>query len=204
MFIDGLLQVIDIKKEEYFECSPADLLQRYAINVIAAKDNETQIAFQPETVKVRDWTGWTDLNYIQAFHIPEKSTVISLQSGNNHIEINEDPILLYKKKFSKRVFHGEIQYMCYTDYPLMINRYNNDTSNLLGDEYWIRNIDIDGQFLHVHNSKSTSLSIEISARENTMQYNIDTRSGFFNVSGFHMASNSKLETIRTANPPIYK
>ena len=216
MIIDGILQVLDIDTGEYGEYHPSQLFEKYSAvsessiyeNFITGFHDMLRIDFKGRNmhVKIRDWTGWSELVSIDCMKdsinngtvikfgaliddtlSPDgKPTCIMTVSAGSRLAV-------YDKNDSSMAFHGEVKYRVMED---LAKNVSSEYATSLNQRY-LRHIQKYDQFLG-----SEELVTGIRTPQNCESYRIETKSGFYNLSGFHMLDD-KIE-IPGISSKIYK
>ena len=204
MIIDGILQVLDIDTGEYGEYSPAQLMKKYSPDAELSQWNDfitgmhdmLGIDFIKRNmhVKVRDWTGWTELESVEClknkvlngtvikFGAIIEDTLDSNGKATCVIYVPEGSSLaVYDKNDSNIAFHGEQKYRVMAE---LTKNVSSEYALSLNQRY-LRHIQKYDQFL---NSRELATGVLLS--QNCDAYRITTKSGFYNLSGFHMLSDN--------------
>ena len=100
------LQWMNVREEQVKTTSAFDLFKENSHRVMRVKNGYREIRFNPGELKITDWRGWTDIEYIRKVEsrfIPW----VRIIAGNQVIIVSSsEEIPVYKSDVPKKGFHG--------------------------------------------------------------------------------------------------
>lgn len=177
------VHILDIDKEANCNGSIASFFAHYSYLWKSISENESEIDFSGMNVKIKDWTGWTQLNKIVRIenNRPWSRMVCTdlLQEFYGSIIIRDQMIPVYDNSLSKPGFHGEVKYKYILRNDLYLN----------GMEKFVMRVFVNGEQWQQFIPMRLEPVLESNPMENRhVGYDIYTKSGFFNANGFHLCS----------------
>lgn len=164
------IHILDIDHEVSLHDSINKVFQYFSY--LRKEDNGfSYIDLSKVNVKIKDWTGWTQLLRIEAFNNIDSWDQLS---SPNPLILIDEIIPIYSPDVSKQGFHGEVKYK----YILYDYQYLKGMK-----EFTVRAI-VDGDnwqaFLPMH--------LESIQDDTSVGYKIYTKSGFYNANNIHLCS----------------
>lgn len=176
------IHVLDIDTETNMHKTIQDIFWNYAHRITQVDDNLSYIDLSGSNVKIKDWTGWTQLLKIERILV-SRSNILKLGTDDAYnLNILDENIPVYENTTSIRGFHGEVKYK----YRIHQYQYLKNQEKVLmrmifpGEEKWqdFINIEVINSYIE----------------EGVPFYRIYTKSGFYNANGFHLCSaDTKIE-----------
>lgn len=169
------LQWMNVKEEQVKTTSVFDLFKENSHRMMRIKNGYKEIRFSPGELKITDWRGWTDIEYIRKVEAITPSW-IQISAGQQSILVSEhEEIPVYTSISPRKGFHGASVYNYQLKRPYDIDP--------LTDFLRIRRgIDLDEipiEFDHP--------SLQFKGRcHSDFGYEIGTRSKFFNCNNVHI------------------
>lgn len=100
------VQWMNVKDERVQVTSLSDLFKENSHRIMRLKNGYKEIRFNPGELKITDWRGWTDVEYIRKVET-EFTTWIRISVGNQSILVSDDEELpVYTSIVPKKGFHG--------------------------------------------------------------------------------------------------
>lgn len=181
MIANSIIHILDIDSSESIQDTISHIFWKYGYKVQREPGFVNSIDFSEMNIKIKDWTGWTQLLKIRECEA-EPFDWIGLEPTDPNIkkfiQLKDCNIALYDKDTSTHGFHGEVKYK-YTirDYQYLKNQ-DKVTMRILVpyQEQWQMFMDM--KVLHISRFFAPEL----------VGYEIYTKSGFYNANGFHLCS----------------
>lgn len=174
---------LDTNDHDFGRISIAKLFQRYSVKSKRISDDEYVITFdESDSVKVADWTGWTELQAIHKVTNPDGLWRI-ISVGEESISVSDDTLIPTYSFVRITGFHGENKYPYTVKEVKELNRehvvrVNNPTTDAYGYD-GLYHIDIISNKYY---------------DDTTYGYKLITRSKFFNANKFHMYGSDTIPT----------
>lgn len=170
------IQWMDINDQEFGNSPVSKFFQRYSVKAKRISDDEEVITFdKSDNVKVKDWTGWTE---VQAIHKIKNIDGIwrIIRVGERSLIVSNDATIPVYSSTMIVGFHGENKY-------LYIVKEVKD----LAEGHVIRILDQSAEAT----GKDGLVHVELDPKHHqddntTYGFEIITRSKFFNANKFHM------------------
>ncbi|MCM1220108.1 MAG: hypothetical protein NC548_37020 [Lachnospiraceae bacterium] len=169
------LQWMDVKAGKVTKGSAMNLFQEYAHRVMRVRNGVKELLFSPGELKITDWRGWTDVEYIrkvEALMMPW----VTISAGDKTIIVSSgEEIPVYEETTPRKGFHGASVFA----YKLKTAREFDPRTDFVRVR---RGLDRNGdpiEFDHPMIIKTDTGTIGFG-------YEIGTRSKFFNCNNFHI------------------
>lgn len=167
------VQWMNVKEEQVKTTSILNLFKEYSHRTTKTKDGHEEIRFSPGELKITDWRGWTDIEYLR--RVKDADVLwVALFTDNQEIIVSSGELIpVYKSSIPKRGFHGASIF----EYQLKIPR----------------DIDISTDFIRIRRGINQEEFVRIhepiydcTSAPSLFGYEIGTKSKFFNCNNVHI------------------
>ena len=167
------VQWMNVKEEQVKTTSILDLFKEHSHRSTKMNDGHEEIRFNPGELKVTDWRGWTDIEYIRRIEDMNVLWVALCTDSHDIIVSSEELIPVYKLSIPRRGFHGASIF----EYQLKIPRDIDKTTDFIR----IRRGFNQEEFVHIYEP-----IYDCTSAPSLFGYEIGTRSKFFNCNNIHI------------------
>lgn len=167
------LQWMDVKEEQVKTTSVFDLFKEYSHRAIKNENGHEEIKFNTGELKVTDWRGWTDIEYIRRVKNINMPWIALCTDSHDIIVSSEELIPVYESPIPKRGFHGASIF----EYQLKIPRDIDISTDFIRIR---RGID-QKEFVHIYEP-----ICDCTSAPSLFGYEIGTKSKFFNCNNVHI------------------
>jgi len=169
------LQWMDVKSEKVTTGSAMTLFQEYAHKVMRVRDGVKELLFRPGELKITDWKGWTDVEYIRRVDALMMPWVTISAADRKIIVSPDEEIPVYEKPTPRRGFHGASVFAYKLKTPAELDPRTDFVRVRRGFDRSGHRV----EFGHPMIIKTDTGTIGFG-------YEIGTRSKFFNCNNFHI------------------